>query len=203
MPVVIGGIDTTETAALGQVTLSAGFDTDRGPVGSASGAGGGAGLGVTAAAVGIRVHGGLIDTTGGSSSCVRVKELQVWGTAVQTELVKLTDDATPDADEFLAPVVYGLLADANFGEPSVLRLDAGAATQAEARAMARAAIMRMLALQRRRTYTVEDMTTIPQLGQTVRMPDGYTGVVWECAPKYAAGKRSMTLTIVDLSYHEL
>ena len=203
MTVVIGSgpLDTTSTAELGHVTLSAGFDSDGGPTGTASAAGAGAGLGVTAAAVAVRIHGGLTTAAGGDRSWALLKELAVYGTAVRTALVQLTDTYPPaSVDEYYAPEAAALLRDANFGEPSVLKLDAGNVTETEARAIGRAALRRMLLYQQRRTYTVEEFDSLPQLGQTVAMPDGFTGVCWECDYSAAPGGReALRLTLVNLS----
>jgi hypothetical protein len=203
MTVVIGAgpINTTDTAELGQVVLSAGFDTDGGPTGTDGAAGGGAGLGVTAAAVAIRIHGGLTTAAGGARSWALVKELAVYGTAVRTALVQLTGTYPPaSVDEYYAPEAAALLRDASFGEPSVLKLDAGNVTETEAKAIGRAALRRMLLYLQRRTYTVEEFDAVPQLGQTVQMPDGFTGVCWECGYSAApGGKESLKLTLVNLA----
>jgi hypothetical protein len=202
MPVIgPGPVDTTDTAALGHVVLSAGFDSDGGPTGTASASGGGAGLGVTAAAVGLRIRGGLGTADGGAQSWALIKELAVYGTAVRTVLVQVTEAYPPaSVDEYYAPEAAALLRDNNFGEPSVLRLDAGNVTETEARAIGRAALRRMLLYRQRRTYTVEEFDTVPQLGQTVAMPDGFTGVCWECDYAAAAGGReTLRLTVVQLA----
>lgn len=202
--VVIGGVDTTETAELGEVVLSAGFDPGY-ALGTGSGARLGAknglSLGITAAAVAIRFRGELLRAISGLQSWIKIKELRIYGSPANQVQINVTDTYPPtSSDEFYEPDLAPIVNDANFGEPSILRVDAGNVSEVEARAIGRQLLRRMLLWQRRKTYTVEDFDSVPQLGKTLTMPDGFTGVCWECDYQSdAGGKESLRLALVDLS----
>lgn len=159
---------------------------------------------VDAKAIKIVFDGVPTDTVIGKR-CIKIRELEVFGDRVKTVFVQITDqshddDPTLDSTYLYAPDSYAKLVNVNdhLDTHKVLHIDIGVATDNVALALGRLALQQALLLTQIKTYEIEGVDdTVPELNDTVLMPDKFMGVVIGIDVMWEGGSRTMRLRVID------
>jgi hypothetical protein len=150
------------------------------------------------AAVGVRITGTLLTDKTLLPSWVLLKEIYVEEPSDRTAICKLTGTDPPATiDELYNSAAFAKVLDNHFACPRVVQDDAGECSEIEAKAYARQLLQNALKLANRRQYKINAgmPDTLPEKGQTVRMPDGFEGVV--LGYTYSVANNAETL-VLDL-----
>ena len=161
------------------------------------------GLNVACQAVAIQVKGTLMNLSTSDSAWVLLKELWAYEKPDRECSVKLTATSPPATqDEIYDAAAYNKLLDSSIGSPHIVMDDVGESTDIEARAYARRMLMNGLKLAARRTYRCQANlpATLPEKGDTVTMPDAFTGVCLGYTFSLNDGAESITLEPVSYTH---
>ena len=160
------------------------------------------GIRAKCAAIGIQVKGGITNNLVSDSAWALLKEVWCFENPNRVARVYLTaTDPPATQNEIYDASAYNKLIDTSIGSPHVITDDAGECTDIEARAYARRLLMNALKLAARRTSKCEANlpATLPEKGDTVTMPDGFTGVCLGYTFSINNGAESITLELINLS----
>ena len=146
-----------------------------------------------------RYRGMAYETAGkGRGAHCLIKELRVTGRQNRTALVRITNaDPEDDPQQLYAPDSYTKLIDNEWGMHRVKTLEIGPASTNAAISLGRLALQQSLALFNRRTYVISSIATVPEVGDTVTMPDGYRGVVLAVSWSLSGGEQRLQLDVLD------
>ena len=195
------GAETSPPSATGQISLHGAlrirYEPDQDTDSIAQHVMEASGIGVECQAIGIVFDG--IPATRDNLYRMMLKELEVNGSTARAVLVRLTGgfvDGEPFA--FLsAPDTYDKLIDNEFGNYKVKLIDAGVATRSAAVGLGRLALLQSLALLQTRVYQCGLQQGIPVLGETVRMPDDYEGIVISVQYEAAESRETLALRVLN------
>ena len=154
------------------------------------------GINKSIAAVGVRITGTLLADKTLLPSWVLLREILVEEPRDRiAQCVVTGTDPPASIDGLYNLAVYNKTVGSSFGIPKVITDDAGECSEIEARAAARQLLQAKLRLANRRTYVITAgvPSTLPQKGDTVRMPDAFEGVV--VGYKYSVVNSAETLTL--------
>jgi len=187
-----------ETALGGaaQVTLTPGFADDKPEIIIEISE-----IGEVLQGIGIK-YGGVSWDGGGAKPAVLLKQVRVYGRENSAEFIQITDDTAKssgsDAPLYMyAPESYAKIVDAAFGQHHEKTVDFGAASRNAAISLARLTLLQSLVLWNTREYVIPHIEYVPQIGETVLMPDGYSGVVLGKQIELYGGTARLQLRVLD------
>jgi hypothetical protein len=147
-------------------------------------------------------HPPLSDATGlTTNTWALVKEFIAETDMQRSVMVRAGDDKTADSSEQYAPNTLAKLVDTSTGQDRVLIVNASELSAQRAIALAHYLMQQGIKRLQVRTYETECVPdTIPERGETVQMPDGFTGVCLTRAYNLKAGIEKLTLRLINLDH---
>jgi hypothetical protein len=153
-------------------------------------------------ALGVRVYGALLKDPALAPTWALVREIYAEGTGDMTAGIALTaTDPPATASEIYNATAFNKVLDTSIGCPNIITDDAGECSEIEAKAYARKLLQQALKQASRRRYTVTAgiPDTLPEKGDTVHMPDNFTGVVMGYTYTVENNAETLTLDLIDFN----
>ena len=156
----------------------------------------------TVAALGILVYGTLRKVKAADPAWALIREIYAEATGAMVAEIKLTPTDPPATiNEIYNANAYNKIIDASIGCPNVITDDAGECSEIEAKQYARKLLQQALRQASRRQYKIQSNlpTALPEKGDTVKMPDNFTGVLMGSTYNIDNGAETLTLDLIDFN----
>jgi hypothetical protein len=156
----------------------------------------------TIVALGVRVYGTLRKDKALDPAWALLREIYAEATGQMVADIRLTaTDPPATINEIYNATAYSKILDTSVGCPNVITDDAGECSEIEAKQYARKLLQQGLRQSNRRQYKIcaELPALLPEKGDTLQMPDGFTGVLMGSTYSVDGDAETLVVDLVDFN----